>query len=266
MVWTRRELPDAWPDRASGLRAMIRLTDGFWRHERVELPELPGVYPEYLRKEFHGMPNGYYSRLQAGAYDRGFEISMLGTVQGARERAAAWLADGATCALDMGCGTGRQAQALLEAGVAEVWGLDACPYLLNVATGAFGDVNFVHALAEDSGLDDGQFDAVACCFLFHELPTDIGDRVLDEVHRVLRPGGRVVITEPSPAQLQKRLRRLLRVGPKAAWFGALARIVYEPYVRIWHSRDVPAWLASHGFELVEDHDALPFRVIRARRS
>jgi len=40
--------------------------------------------------------------------------------------------------------------------------------------------------------------------VFHELPTEVQDAVLAEMHRLLRPGGRVVISEPSPEQLHNR--------------------------------------------------------------
>src|SRR5947208_16960925 len=81
--WARASLPLAWPDGAAprgarwrGLLRALVSAPGV-----VTLPDdLPGKswLPAYLLREFHRMPNGYYSAAQARGYDRGFETAMLG--------------------------------------------------------------------------------------------------------------------------------------------------------------------------------------------
>ena len=58
------------------------------------------------------------------------------------------------------------------------------------------NVEVVHGDATDSGLPAGHFSAVTCFTMLHHVPTpELQDRLLDEVHRVLRPGGTFVGTD-----------------------------------------------------------------------
>jgi ubiquinone/menaquinone biosynthesis C-methylase UbiE len=269
--WARASLPAAWPDgagprRARWRRAWTALVAG---GGVVKLPDdLPGKswLPEYLLREFHRMPNGYYSAMQARGYDRGFETAMLGRMKDARRHIVARLG-GRRRVLDLGCGTGRLAAALREAAVPEVTGLDACPYLLRLAAQRAPGVRFVHGLAEDTRLPDGGFDGIAACFLFHELPSAVADRALAEAHRTLATGGLLAITEPAPEQLRTRsLSALFRQGGLAAlWFRALALFAREPYIDEWHAKEPRAWLDGAGFDLVEDETTIPFRYLLARK-
>lgn len=271
--WSTTSLPPAWPDgvgprRARWQRLLGALVSG---RNAVTLPdELPGKswLPAYLLREFHRMPNGYYSASQARGYDRGFEAAMLGRMKGARDRITDRLRQ-ARRALDLGCGTGRLAVSLVAAGVPEVTGLDPCPYLLQLAArrSRSEGVRFVQGLAEQTGFDDNRFDAIGACFVFHELPSHVADRALAEAHRTLAPGGLLAITEPSPEQLRERSPwALYRQGGLAAlWFRAVALLAREPYIDEWHAKDPASWLDHAGFELVEDETTIPFRHLLARK-
>src|SRR5262249_52897991 len=87
------DLPRAWPDEMfRRLSAFLRfLRTLLFGGRKVQLPpELPGgaALPEYLLREFHRMPNGYYSYMLVDGYERGFERAMLGQVALVR----AWIA------------------------------------------------------------------------------------------------------------------------------------------------------------------------------
>jgi ubiquinone/menaquinone biosynthesis C-methylase UbiE len=265
--WTVQELPPTWPDQVKvwSPSSMARALKGF--AGRAEPVETDLELPDYLLEEFHWMPNGYYSHNQADGYNKGFELSMMGLIQGARSNAASRLAaEGARTALDVGSGTGRQANALLEAGIDEVWGLEPSPYLLNIAAAEFPRVRFVHGVIEDAELPSEYFDAVAACFLFHELPSDVADKALARLYACMSPGALLAITEPGPAQVREDLLSLtLRHGLRGLWFGCLGRFVYEPYLEQWHGTRPGPWLARHGFQLIEDREQLPFRMLLARR-
>ncbi len=270
--WGTVPLPDAWPDELDlryprHLVTYVRRWIGARR--KVELPPgLPGVarLPAYVRQEFHHLPNGVYSKRHADAYARWFDRFMLGHTVRARARIAAELA-ACRATLDAGCGSGALAGAMVVAGVPDVWGLEPSPYLLQLAAQRHPRARFAQGVVEDTGLPSARFEGVGACFLFHELPPRAADASLDELRRVLVPGGRLVIAEPSPVQFRVRdwPALLRRSGRRGLYFAVMAKWMYEPFVLGWHRRDVAAWLESHGFRLLADEQGMPIRFISAVR-
>jgi len=62
--------------------------------------------------------------------------------------------------------------------------------------------------AESLAYRDDSFSTILIFFLLHELPPEARERTLSEVVRVLRPGGRLVVTEYAPAPKKHVLWRL----------------------------------------------------------
>jgi len=98
--------------------------------------------------------------------------------------------------LDIGCGTGTLAIELKQdfPGV-EVVGLDPDPRALGrakrKAQRAGIIVEFHQGFADTLPYPSNSFDAVFSSFMFHHLETDVKERTLREVQRVLKPGGRL---------------------------------------------------------------------------
>ena len=133
--------------------------------------------------------------------------------QRARRRAeliveAADLATG-DCALELGCGTGLFTRTFARTGCRLV-AIDVSPSLLDRATanGVDGRVTFRLDDAEQLSFDDEAFDVVVGSSVLHHL--DI-DRALGEIHRVLKPGGRVAFAEPNMMNPQIALQRKVAV-------------------------------------------------------
>ncbi len=270
--WATVELPVPWPDqldlaRPTDLVRIIRHL--FGPRKPVELPaNTPGAeqIPAYLLREFHHLPNGNFSSFYAEGYLWAFDATMLGLSRRMRASIAERL-KGHSAVLDLGCSGADLAAALRDAGVQDVVGLDASPYMLQQAARRHPGIPLVQGLAEKTVFPDGRFDAVAACFLFHELPSATQDEVLREARRILVPGGELLICEPSPDQMRLSLWQLLKkAGPLALWWKLIALLAHEPFVADWHSREPASWFRSQGFELVEDSTDIPFRTWVARRA
>lgn len=96
--------------------------------------------------------------------------------------------------LDLASAVGSSAVALKRRfPTARVAGVDLSEPFLRYAhrrAVALGlDIDLYQRPAEDTGFEAASFDLVYAYILFHEVPRDVTERVVREVHRLLRPGG-----------------------------------------------------------------------------
>jgi ubiquinone/menaquinone biosynthesis C-methylase UbiE len=147
--------------------------------------------------------------------------------------------------LDIGCGTGTLAIAAKrrvgESGMA--CGVDASPQMLaravKKARKAGLGVDFRNAAAEALPFRDSQFDVVLSTLMLHHLPGKVREQCVQEIRRVLKPGGRVLIIDfgpPEPRQksiidhfqhhghasLPSMIELVQRVGMEVAESGAVS--------------------------------------------
>jgi ubiquinone/menaquinone biosynthesis C-methylase UbiE len=109
--------------------------------------------------------------------------------------------------LDVGCGAGKQLKAFYDYldGDAEITGGDVSEELLNQARELNSKLGNRLAVTEldfnkQFDLDDDHFDLLSCCFAIYyaaDIPFTIR-----EMHRVLKPGGRLFSTGPMPENKQ----------------------------------------------------------------
>ena len=269
---TLDELPNAWVDelklyRPRDLSVLIRHILG--KRHRAIVPESvmsEKTFPSYLLAEYHGLPNGYFSKHFTHGYIRTFDKVMLGSMTKLRERIVAAFEE-FDRVLDIGSGGGQQAAMLVESGTPEVFGIDASPYVVAHANQSFPHIQFDVRAAENSGFPDADFDAVCLSFVLHEIPPKYADLAIAEINRILRPGGELIIAEPSSLQLELPAMELIRrFGWRGLYFKQLARHMHEPFLAPWQSKDHVQWLAKNGFSLVEEDQSCPIHWWRARKT
>ncbi|GAC1488302.1 MAG: hypothetical protein NVS1B9_08550 [Solirubrobacteraceae bacterium] len=103
---------------------------------------------------------------------------------------------GGLAVLDAGCGVGYGAAMLKAAGAGEVFAVDISEPVIEVARqGAPAGVQFETGDVTDLHFPDASFDCIVC----FEVIEDVSDRsrVLDELARVLRPEGLLLISSPN---------------------------------------------------------------------
>lgn len=100
--------------------------------------------------------------------------------------------------VDLGCGTGHLLS-LLAPAVRKVIGVDSEPRMLEAAssrTSSYGNVDLRQGTIEALPLDDGEVQAATCVLVLHHVASV--DTALGEIHRVLAPGGRLVVVDMQP--------------------------------------------------------------------
>jgi ubiquinone/menaquinone biosynthesis C-methylase UbiE len=115
--------------------------------------------------------------------------------------------------LDVGCGTGEliyQLQAYLNTASA---GLDLSDNMLEVARKKLGSsVDLRQGDAENLPWQNNQFDLVFCTLSFHHYPQPI--RALEEIRRVLKHGGSLILADISMPSLVNLILPLLATGDR----------------------------------------------------
>lgn len=132
-----------------------------------------------------------YRRL-ADCYDERWAFYIQATL---RETLNRLPADPGSDVLDIACGTGAMLEAVKAAHPgAKLTGVDVSPEMLACARRRLPDgVMFEAAPADDLPFPDGGFDTVITTNSFHFFRAP--ETALREMHRVLRPGGALVITD-----------------------------------------------------------------------
>jgi demethylmenaquinone methyltransferase/2-methoxy-6-polyprenyl-1,4-benzoquinol methylase len=90
--------------------------------------------------------------------------------------------------LDLCCGAGQTTQFLVRYSE-KVTGLDASPLALQRAQKRVPQVQYVEGLAEELPFSEATFDLVQTSVALHEMKPEQLTKILQQVYRVLKPGG-----------------------------------------------------------------------------
>ncbi|NEZ56144.1 class I SAM-dependent methyltransferase [Adonisia turfae] len=109
--------------------------------------------------------------------------------------------------LDVGCNTGRGGHILKQCNsLLKIAGLDCVQDRLDRLSKNIYAQTF-YGLSTDIPVSDRSFDVVVAGeFIEHLYPNDV-DKTLGEFFRVLKIGGRLMLTTPNPEDYKKRLRK-----------------------------------------------------------
>jgi ubiquinone/menaquinone biosynthesis C-methylase UbiE len=214
-------------------------------------------YPNYYTQNFHYQTGGYLSDQSAELYDLQVELLFNGGADPMRRRVLAPLKQGLTAfsdvvpkqiqILDVACGTGRTLKMIRGMlPQASLHGLDLSPAYLRKANQLLSkDAGVLPQLIQGKGealpYRDHYFHAVTCVFLFHELPAPVRQQVINEVFRVVQPGGTFVLCDSIQLDDSPTLLPMME---------GFARTFHEPFYRDYVRDDLTARLQDAGFEVV----------------
>ncbi|RJQ75894.1 class I SAM-dependent methyltransferase [Amycolatopsis panacis] len=147
-------------------------------------------------------------------------------------------------ALDAACGTGRHTTGLVARGH-EVIGVDQSPEMMRRAKTKVPSAEFRIGDLERLPVTDHAVDLAVCALALSHL-NDIGPAI-GEFRRVLRPGGRLIVTEVHPMMVLLQGPALFSHKP-----GELAFIRYHAHL----ASEYLAAFAEHGFAVRSCHEPL----------
>ena len=214
-------------------------------------------YPSYYVQNFHHQTDGYLSDDSANLYDLQVEILFNGSADPMRRRILAPLKRGLAAfdlpqhqlrVLDVASGTGRTLRQMRAAlPEASLYGIDLSPAYLRKANQLLSELpgelpQLAQANAEELPYLDNYFQGVTCVFLFHELPPEARQRVIEQCYRVLQPGGVFVICDSIQASDSPELAPAMR---------NFAAMFHEPYYRHYMTDDLSERLEKAGFDAVQ---------------
>ncbi len=109
---------------------------------------------------------------------------------------ASFFVEGRTV-LDAGCGCGYGSHHLAQGGARRVLGLDCSEEAVTYGRNHFGHERLEFRTGDvlDTGLDTASFDTIVAFEVFEHLPEP--DRFLEEMRRLLKPGGVLVLSTPN---------------------------------------------------------------------
>lgn len=149
--------------------------------------------------------------------------------------------------LELGSGTGANLQILLPEN--NVLGVEGLVDAANHAT-SLGVKTIVANLEAPLSLDSAQFDWVLCLDVLEHLMAP--DQALSEAHRLLRPGGKLLINVPNHFTLTGRIRMLLGAGIHWNQFFPDKNDWDNPHIRFFTRQSIGQLLSACGFQILRD--------------
>jgi ubiquinone/menaquinone biosynthesis C-methylase UbiE len=227
-----------------------------WETELATLKNATLTYPDYYLRSFHAYEQGNLSwdaamEVEVAAYavharlwqDAGAQGDAM-LRQSYHEVLKQQIPVSSRDILDLGCSVGMSTFALQAVyPEAQLTGVDLSPYFLAIAQyqarqSPQNSIRWLHAAAESTGLEAALFDLVSAHLLYHELPQSAAVAILQEVRRVLRPGGFLAIMDMNPqSEIYAKMPPYVLTLLKST----------EPYLDEYFALDLAAAIEAAGF-------------------
>jgi SAM-dependent methyltransferase len=162
--------------------------------------------------------------------------------------------------LDIGCGDGAVSLELARITGASVIGIEISDGAVAVCRQRGVEAHHLTLGSEPIPFEHGSVDLVYMAEVLEHLPRP--DRGIEEIHRVLRPGGHLILTTPNLACLPNRLLMLIGLQPLytevsedrvlgrgLGAFGQGGRPV--GHLRLYTRRALCEFIDLHGFRIVK---------------
>lgn len=228
-------------------------------------------YPRYYLQNFHHQTDGYLSDMSANLYDLQVEILFSGTADPMRRRILAPLKTALAHndisakqikVLDVACGTGRTLR-FLRATLpnASLYGVDLSPAYLRKANQLLSEIpgelpQLVQANGESLPYLDNYFDGTTSVFLFHELPPEARQQVIEECFRVTKPGGTFIICDSMQKDDFPEFETMMDNFPVS---------FHEPYYKHYTTDNLVERLTKAGFENIQTENHFMSKYWLARK-
>ncbi len=204
-----------------------------WAAVREELAHSPLAREDRVRSrsvlEARAEQSRAFFSTQAGRWDR-LRQELFGSR--AELQLLPGLLEGTEVVGDLGCGTGQLAR-FLAPFAGKVIGVDQSEEMLEQARRRLSDrdnVEIKQGELEALPVEDGMLDIAILSLVLHYVVDPL--RALEEVHRVLRPGGRILVQD-----MQRHQREAFREEMGHLWLG------FSP-------EEFQEWLEEAGFDSV----------------
>ncbi len=213
----------------------------------------PEDAPDYLKRNYHFQTDGYFSEQSAKLYEHQVEILFSGTAAPMRRMLIRMIkeklnTDKPIRILEIGAGVGTATLDFSKSFNFSTYSVsDVSESYLNVAKARLKDprFEFVQAAAEALPFLDNHFDLVFSVYLFHELPSSVREKVIEESSRVLKKGGVLGICDSLQKDDEPKLNQVLENFPID---------YHEPFYKgytVWNTQDT---LKENGFtEIKSEH-------------
>jgi SAM-dependent methyltransferase len=109
-----------------------------------------------------------------------------------------YLRGSAKSLLDIGCNVGALLQMAQEQGIPKLSGIEINRHAVNTAKERLPDfaASICHGSADELPWKNNSFDAITMSEVLEHIPSRLRPSVFKEIDRVLKPGGRLIITVP----------------------------------------------------------------------